>query len=62
MDRNNFNTLRHAVVAGIAGNVMEWYDFSVYGYFAVTIGRHFFPAEDAVSSLLAALASLLLVF
>ena len=25
---------RRAVIAGIAGNVMEWYDFSVYGYFA----------------------------
>jgi MHS family proline/betaine transporter-like MFS transporter len=33
---------------------MEWYDFGVYGYFAAAIGRHFFPAQDAVSSLLAA--------
>ena len=33
---------------------MEWYDFSIYGYFAVVIGRHFFPAQDAVSSLIAA--------
>src|SRR5215467_1139389 len=23
-----------AILAGVAGNVMEWYDFSVYGYFA----------------------------
>ena len=43
-----------AGIAGIAGNVMEWYDFSVYGYFAAVIGRHFFPAQDAVSSLMAA--------
>lgn len=33
---------------------MEWYDFRVYGYFAAVIGRHFFPAQDAVSSLMAA--------
>ncbi len=33
---------------------MEWYDFTVYGYFAAVIGRQFFPAEDPVSSLLAA--------
>jgi MFS transporter, MHS family, proline/betaine transporter len=33
---------------------MEWYDFSIYGYFAATIGRYFFPAQDAVSSLMAA--------
>jgi MFS transporter, MHS family, proline/betaine transporter len=45
---------RRAIIAGIAGNVMEWYDFSVYGYFAANIGRHFFPAQDTVSSLIAA--------
>ena len=45
---------RRAIIAGFAGNVMEWYDFSVYGYFATIIGRHFFPAQDAVSSLIAA--------
>jgi len=45
---------RRAIVAGLSGNVMEWYDFSVYGYFATSIGRHFFPAQDAVSSLIAA--------
>jgi MHS family proline/betaine transporter-like MFS transporter len=45
---------RRAIIAGIRGNVMEWYDFSVYGYFAANIGRHFFPAQDTVSSLIAA--------
>lgn len=54
MDRGRFRAQRHAVVSGIAGNVMEWYDFSVYGYFAAIIGRRFFPAGDPVSSLLAA--------
>jgi MHS family proline/betaine transporter-like MFS transporter len=54
MKRENFGAQRRTVVAGIVGNVMEWYDFSVYGYFATTIGHRFFPAEDAVSSLLAA--------
>src|ERR1700747_2392053 len=45
---------RQAITAGIAGNVMEWYDFAVYGYFATVIGRNFFPAQDATSSLIAA--------
>ncbi len=45
---------RRAILVGMIGNVMEWYDFAVYGYFAAIIGRHFFPAEDPVSSLLAA--------
>ena len=35
------------------GNIMEWYDFAVYGYFAQVIGRHFFPSEDPVTSLIA---------
>jgi MHS family proline/betaine transporter-like MFS transporter len=43
-----------AIIAGVAGNVMGWYDFTVYGYFAAVIGRQFFPAEDPISSLLAA--------
>jgi MHS family proline/betaine transporter-like MFS transporter len=45
---------QRAIIAGIAGNVMEWYDFAVYGYFATVIGRNFFPAQDAASSLIAA--------
>jgi MHS family proline/betaine transporter-like MFS transporter len=52
--RSNSLRERRAIIAGVAGNVMEWYDFSVYGYFAANIGRHFFPAQDAVSSLIAA--------
>jgi MFS transporter, MHS family, proline/betaine transporter len=54
MERERLGAQRQTIFAGIAGNVMEWYDFSVYGYFATTIGRLFFPAQDAVSSLLAA--------
>jgi MFS transporter, MHS family, proline/betaine transporter len=45
---------RRAIVAGAIGNMMEWYDFAVYGFFAAILGRQFFPAEDPLSSLLAA--------
>jgi MHS family proline/betaine transporter-like MFS transporter len=34
------------VAAGMIGNVLEWYDFAIYGYFATAIGRQFFPHED----------------
>ena len=44
------------MAAGIIGNVMEWYDFSIYGYFARTIGNLYFPTEDPGASLLAAFA------
>ena len=45
---------RRVIVAGAIGNVLEWYDFAVYGYFASAIGRAFFPQEDAVAQVLAA--------
>jgi MFS transporter, MHS family, proline/betaine transporter len=38
------------IAAGLIGNVMEWYDFAIYGYFAMAIGANFFPAADPVSS------------
>ena len=54
MSETGEGTGRRLIVAGIAGNVMEWYDFAVYGYFAQTIGQHFFPSKDPVASLIAA--------
>src|SRR6516225_10783254 len=46
--------IRRVIAAGMIGNVFEWYDFAIYGYFAVQIGRHFFPHGDAVAQLLSA--------
>ena len=45
---------RRVVAAGISGNVLEWYDFAVYGYFAPIIAERFFPAASPTASLLAA--------
>ncbi len=47
---------RRIVIAGLAGNVMEWYDFGTYGFFAAVIGRQFFPAHNPATSLLASFA------
>jgi MHS family proline/betaine transporter-like MFS transporter len=33
-------------VGGVIGNVLEWYDFAVFGYFAPVIGAQFFPSDD----------------
>src|SRR5262245_6380074 len=38
-------TLRTAL-AGLIGNVLEWFDFAVYGYFASAIGSQFFPGSS----------------
>ena len=41
-------------LAGLIGNVLEWFDFAVYGYFASEIGKQFFPeASDTAQHLLA---------
>ena len=45
---------RRVVAAGMIGNLLEWYDFAIYGYFAAAIGRHFFPHQDPVAQLLSA--------
>jgi MHS family proline/betaine transporter-like MFS transporter len=45
-----------AVSAAVIGNVLEWYDFAVYGFMAGIIGKNFFPAGDEVSQLLSAFA------
>ncbi len=45
---------RRIIAAGAIGNILEWYDFAVYGYFAASIGRAFFPKEDPVAQILAA--------
>jgi MHS family proline/betaine transporter-like MFS transporter len=41
------------ILVGLIGNVMEWYDFAVYGYFAGILGQQFFPATDPAVSLIA---------
>ena len=46
--------VRRGVIAGVAGNVLEWYDFALFGFFAQQIGTHFFPAHSPTASLLAA--------
>ena len=47
---------RKAVMAGIIGNAIEWYDFALYGHFSVIIGHTFFPKEEPGLATLAALA------
>lgn len=41
------------ILIGLIGNVMEWYDFAVYGFFATVIGKLFFPADNPAISLFA---------
>jgi len=47
---------RKAVTAAAIGNVLEWYDFGVYIFFAGTIARQFFPPGDPATGLLSSFA------
>jgi MHS family proline/betaine transporter-like MFS transporter len=44
--------LHSVIVAATIGNVLEWFDFLVYGFFAVTIAEVFFPTGNPTVSLL----------
>jgi MFS transporter, MHS family, proline/betaine transporter len=50
------------VAAASAGNALEWFDFVIYGYFATTIARLFFPTKSDMESLLIALATFGITF
>src|SRR5437764_9192801 len=47
---------RKAITAGVIGNVLEWYDFGVYGYLVPTLSTLFFPAGDPTVALLSTFA------
>lgn len=42
-----------AVTAGVVGNIVEWYDFALYGFMASVLAGLFFPNEDRLVSLIA---------
>jgi MFS transporter, MHS family, proline/betaine transporter len=46
------STLLRVVIAATIGNVLEWFDFVIYGFLAVTISQVFFPTGDPTVSLL----------
>ncbi|MFF7705989.1 glycine betaine/L-proline transporter ProP [Pseudomonas sp. NPDC007930] len=54
--------LKRAVGAAALGNAMEWFDFGVYGYIAVTLGKVFFPEGDAAAQLIATFATFTVAF
>src|SRR6516225_10166664 len=45
---------RRLIVAATIGNVFEWFDFVVYGFFALAIAEVFFPTGNPTASLLVA--------
>ena len=52
MTTNPRQSAGRAVIAATVGNMLEWYDFTIYAAFAVPISKSFFPADSEVFSLL----------
>lgn len=47
-------TAIRAVAAAAVGNALEWYDFSVYAFFAIYISQNFFPSGNSSIQLMSA--------
>ncbi|WP_179429843.1 MFS transporter [Spelaeicoccus albus] len=50
------NILRRVVAASFIGNFVEWFDYAVYGYLAITISAVFFPESVGSAALLGTFA------
>jgi MHS family proline/betaine transporter-like MFS transporter len=46
------NDRARTIIAGAVGNVLEWYDFALFGYFAPIISEQFFPSTHRLTALL----------
>jgi MHS family proline/betaine transporter-like MFS transporter len=43
--------LHRVILAGSIGNALEWFDLTVYGFFATVISKAFFPSGSETVSL-----------
>ncbi len=55
-------TLRKVTRAAVAGTVIEWFDFAVYGFLAHTLSVKFFPADNEIVGLLQTFAVFAVAF
>ncbi|RYM00481.1 MFS transporter [Sporolactobacillus sp. THM7-7] len=58
----NAKAARKAVAATGVGNAMEWFDFGIYSYLAVTIGKVFFPQMSGPAQLVYSFATFAVAF
>lgn len=57
VERKEEINVQRAAFAATIGNMLEFYDFITYSFFAVEIGRTFFPAHREYASLMLSLAT-----
>jgi len=56
MTESNGNNDRLKALAGLAGNILEWYDFSVFGSLGDVIGDVFFPPQKGHAAIVESFA------
>lgn len=50
------------ILAAVSGTLLQWYDFSLFGYLAVLIGTTFFPTKNHLASVLLSLTTFAIGF
>ena len=53
MTKSDNSSTRYLIVATTAGSVLEMYDFVIYSFFAIILGKLFFPSQQALVQLIA---------
>ena len=43
-----------ALLVGVSGTALQWYDFALFGYFAPIIASTYFPNNNPIASMLSA--------
>lgn len=54
--------LKRVVIGASAGSVIEWFEFSVYGYLATIMGKVFFSSSDPGTQIIASFAAFSIAF
>jgi len=54
--------MRKVTLAAVAGTVIEWFDFAMYGFMAPTLATTFFPSHDRLIGLLETFAVFAVAF
>jgi MFS family permease len=52
MQVSNSGSNWRGVVASTLGNVLEWYDFVVFGFMSIIIAKQFFPSESEYAAIM----------
>jgi MHS family alpha-ketoglutarate permease-like MFS transporter len=62
LSASSSRSVTETVAGGVIGNIIEWYDWTIYGLLSSVFAGQFFPSGNATTALLATLATFALGF